>query len=165
MQHSQVVAYGSTQLKSHEWNYSTHDLELAAIVFTLTIQCHYLYGQTFKIYTNHKSLKYFFFQRELNMRERCWMDLLEDYNCKILYQLGNIVANAPTKRNSSLLAQMMVSNWRMFETIRRLQLNHYSEGVYLVQTNLVSSKFLIMKPSYFEIDYGCLMIPSSGWMF
>ena len=60
MQSGRVVAYGSRQLKNHEQNYPTHDLELAAIVFTLKIWCHYLYGEQFEVFSDHKSLKYIF---------------------------------------------------------------------------------------------------------
>ncbi|KAL0561368.1 hypothetical protein IC582_001793 [Cucumis melo] len=68
MQQGKVVAYASRQLKSHEQNYPTHDLELAAVVFALKIWRHYLYGEKIQIFTDHKSLKYFFTQKELNMR-------------------------------------------------------------------------------------------------
>ena len=69
MQHGKVIAYASRQLKSHEQNYPTHDLELAAVVFALKIWIYYLYGERCEIYTDHKSLKYFFTQKELNMRQ------------------------------------------------------------------------------------------------
>ncbi|KAL4027967.1 hypothetical protein IC575_011157 [Cucumis melo] len=78
-----VVAYASRQLKSHEQNYPTHDLELAAVVFTLKIWRHYLYGEKIQIFTDHKSLKYFFTQKELNMRQRRWLELVKDYDCEI----------------------------------------------------------------------------------
>ncbi|KAL4013006.1 hypothetical protein IC575_025158 [Cucumis melo] len=81
-----VVAYASRQLKSHEQNYPTHDLELAAVVFALKIWRHYLYGEKIQIFTDHKSLKYFFTQKELNMRQRRWLELVKDYDCEILYQ-------------------------------------------------------------------------------
>ena len=68
MQERQVVAYASRQLRIHELNYPTHDLELAAVVFALKIWRHYLYGVTFELYTDHQSLKYLFSQKELNMR-------------------------------------------------------------------------------------------------
>ena len=68
MQSERVVAYGSRQLKNHEQNYPTHDMELAAVVFALKILCHYLYGKEFEVYSDHKSLKYIFTQRDLNMR-------------------------------------------------------------------------------------------------
>ena len=69
MQHGKVIAYASCQLKSYEQNYPTHDLELAAVVFALKIWIYYLYGERCEIYTDHKSLKYFFTQKELNMRQ------------------------------------------------------------------------------------------------
>ena len=60
MQFGRVVAYGSRQLKNHEQNYPTHNMELAAVVFALKIWHHYLYGEQFKVYSDHKSLKYIF---------------------------------------------------------------------------------------------------------
>lgn len=68
MQNGKVIAYSTRQLKSYELNYPTYDLELATIVFTLKIWRHYLYGESIEIFTDHKSLKYIFTQRELNMR-------------------------------------------------------------------------------------------------
>jgi len=70
MQNRQVVAYASRQLKVHEKNYPTHDLELAAVVFVLKIWRHYLYGSRFEVFSDHKSLKYLFDQKEFNMRQR-----------------------------------------------------------------------------------------------
>ncbi|KAL0540220.1 hypothetical protein IC582_024453 [Cucumis melo] len=78
MQQGKVVAYASRQLKSHEQNYPTHDLELAAVVFALKIWRQYLYGEKIQIFTDHKSLKYFFTQKELNMRQRRWLELVKD---------------------------------------------------------------------------------------
>ena len=80
MQSGRVVAYGSRQLKNHEQNYPTHDMELAAIVFALKIWRHYLYGEQFEVFSDHKSLKYIFTQRDLNMRQRRYMEYLEDYD-------------------------------------------------------------------------------------
>jgi len=68
MQEKKAVAYASRQLKVHERNYPTHDLELAAIVLALKIWMHYLYGAKFRVFSDHKSLKYLFDQKELNMR-------------------------------------------------------------------------------------------------
>ena len=81
MQHDRVSAYASRQLKEYERGYPTHDLELAAVVFALKIWRHYLYGEKCEIYTDHKSLKYIFTQKELNLRQRCWLDLIKDYDC------------------------------------------------------------------------------------
>ncbi|KAL0546476.1 hypothetical protein IC582_016386 [Cucumis melo] len=102
MQQGKVVAYASLQLKSHEQNYPTHDLELAAVVFALKIWRHYLHGEKIQIFTDHKSLKYFFTQKELNMRQRRWLELVKDYDCEILYHPGkpNVVADALSRKVS-----------------------------------------------------------------
>jgi hypothetical protein len=75
MQQGKVIAYPSRQFKDHEKNYPTHDLELAAIVYALKIWRHYFFQETVEIYTDHKSLKYIFKQKELNMRQRRWLEL------------------------------------------------------------------------------------------
>ncbi|KAL4032385.1 hypothetical protein IC575_005457 [Cucumis melo] len=100
-----VVAYASRQLKNHEQNYPTHDLELAAVVFALKIWRHYLYGEKIQIFTDHKSLKYFFTQNELNMRQRRWLELVKDYDCEILYHPGkaNVVADALSRKRHRLV--------------------------------------------------------------
>ena len=100
MQEGKVVAYASRQLKPHDKNYPTHDLELTAIVFTLKIWRHYLYGEKCFIYTDHKSLKYLPSQRELNLRQRRWMELITDYDYVIDYHLGkaNVVAYALSRK-------------------------------------------------------------------
>ena len=68
MLNGNLIAYASYQLKLYEHNYPTYDLELAAVVFALKIWRHYMYSKQYEIYTDHKSLKYFFTQKELNMR-------------------------------------------------------------------------------------------------
>ncbi|KAL4030883.1 hypothetical protein IC575_009137 [Cucumis melo] len=100
MQQGKVVAYASRQMKSHEQNYPTHDLELAAVVFALKIWRHYLYGEKIQIFTDHKSLKYFFTQKELNMRQMRWLELVKDYDCEILYHLGkaNVVVDSLSRK-------------------------------------------------------------------
>ncbi|GJZ36424.1 putative reverse transcriptase domain-containing protein [Tanacetum coccineum] len=80
MQRGKVIAYASRQLKIHEKNYTTHDLELGAVVFALKIWRHYLYGTKSVIYTDHKSLQHIFSQKELNMRHRRWIELFSDYD-------------------------------------------------------------------------------------
>ena len=105
MQEGKVVAYASRQLKPHEKNYPTHDLELAAIVFALKIWRHDLYGEKCFIYTNHKSLKYLTSQRELKLRQRRWMELIKDYDCMIDYHTGkaNVVADALSRKSIQTL--------------------------------------------------------------
>ncbi|GJV53639.1 putative reverse transcriptase domain-containing protein [Tanacetum coccineum] len=87
-------------LKIHEKNYTTHDLELGAVVFALKILRDYLYETKSVIYTDHKSLHYIFSQKELNMRQNRWIELFSDYNCKIRYHLGkaNVVADALSRK-------------------------------------------------------------------
>nr|GEX04036.1 hypothetical protein [Tanacetum cinerariifolium] len=94
MQRGNVIAYASRQLKIHEKNYTTHDLELGAVVFALKTWRYYLYGTKSVIYTYHKSLKYLFDQKELNMHQRRWIELLSDYECEIKYHSGK--ANIPS---------------------------------------------------------------------
>ncbi|GKB26146.1 putative reverse transcriptase domain-containing protein [Tanacetum coccineum] len=96
----EVIAYASRQLKIHEKNYTTHDLELGAVVFALKIWRHYLYRTKSVIYTDHKSLQHIFNQKELNMRQRRWIELFSDYDCKIRYHPGkaNVVADALSRK-------------------------------------------------------------------
>ncbi|WVZ51513.1 LOW QUALITY PROTEIN: hypothetical protein U9M48_002657 [Paspalum notatum var. saurae] len=100
MQEGRVIAYASRQLRKHEVNYPTHDLELAAVVHALKIWRHYLLGNTCHIYTDHKSPKYILTQPELNMRQRRWLKLIKDYDLKIHYHLGkaNVVVDALSHR-------------------------------------------------------------------
>ena len=100
MQRGKVIAYASRQLKIHEKNYTTHDLELGAVVFALKIWRHYLYGTKSVIYTDHKSLQHIFDQKELNMRQRRWIELFSDYDCEIRYHPGkaNVVADALSRK-------------------------------------------------------------------
>ncbi|GJY00886.1 putative reverse transcriptase domain-containing protein [Tanacetum coccineum] len=96
MQGEKVIAYASRQLKVHEKNYTTHDFELGSVVFALKIWRHYLYGTKCTVFTDHKSLQHILNQKELNMRQRRWLELLSDYNCDIRYHPGkaNVVADA-----------------------------------------------------------------------
>ena len=105
IQEGKVVAYASRQLKPHEKNYPTHDLELAAIVFALKIWRHYLYGEKCFIYINHKSLKYLPLQRELNLRQQRWLGLIKDYDCMIDYHPGkaNVVSDALSRKTMQTL--------------------------------------------------------------
>ena len=105
MQEGKVVAYATRQLKPHEKNYPTHDLELATIVFALKIWRHYLYGEKCFIYTDHKSLKYLPSQRDLNLRQRRWMELIKDYDCVIDYhsRKANVVADALSRKSVQTL--------------------------------------------------------------
>ncbi|GKC57538.1 putative nucleotidyltransferase, ribonuclease H [Tanacetum coccineum] len=94
MQRGKVIAYASRQLKIHENSYTTHDLELGAVVFALKTWRHYLHRTKSVIYIDHKSLQHIFNQKELNMRQRRWIELFIDYDCEIRYHPGkaNVVA-------------------------------------------------------------------------
>ncbi|GJV83534.1 putative reverse transcriptase domain-containing protein [Tanacetum coccineum] len=100
MQREKVIAYASRQLKIHEKNYTTHDLELGSVVFALKIWRHYLYGTKCTVFTDHKSLQHILDQKELNMRQRRWLELLSDYDCDIRYHPGkaNVVADALSRK-------------------------------------------------------------------
>nr|GEZ80220.1 putative reverse transcriptase domain-containing protein [Tanacetum cinerariifolium] len=100
IQKEKVIAYASRQLKVQEKNYTTHDLELGSVVFSLKIWRHYLYGTKCTVFTNHKSLQYILDQKELNMRQRRWLELLSDYDCDIRYHSGkaNVVADALSRK-------------------------------------------------------------------
>ncbi|GJU71264.1 putative reverse transcriptase domain-containing protein [Tanacetum coccineum] len=101
MQREKVVAYASRQLRKNEENYTTHDLELGEVVFALRLWRHYLYDTKCTVYTDHKSLQYILDQKEINMRQRRWIELLSDYNCVIRYHLGkeNVVADALSRKD------------------------------------------------------------------
>ncbi|GKB50682.1 putative reverse transcriptase domain-containing protein [Tanacetum coccineum] len=96
MQREKVIAYVSQHLKPHEENYTTHDIELGAVVFALKIWRHYQYGTNYTVFTNHKSLQHILDQKELNMRQCRWLELLADYDCEIRYHLvkANVIADA-----------------------------------------------------------------------
>nr|GFC38945.1 putative reverse transcriptase domain-containing protein [Tanacetum cinerariifolium] len=100
LQREKVISYASCQLKIHEKNYTTHDLELGAVVFALNIWRHYLYGTKCTVFIDHKSLQYILVQKELNMRQHRWLELLSDYDCKICYHPGkaNVVADALSRK-------------------------------------------------------------------
>ncbi|XP_055824872.1 uncharacterized protein LOC129893382 [Solanum dulcamara] len=104
MQRGQVIAYDSRQLRVHERNYPTHDLELVTVIFALKMWRHCLYGVHCKIYTNYHSLQYIMIQQDLNSRQRRWIELLADYDISILYHLGkaNVVADSLSWKTGSM---------------------------------------------------------------
>ena len=108
----------------HERNYSTHDLELAAVVFALKQWRHYLYGVKCEIYTDHRSLQYVFTQKDLNLRQRRWMEQLKDYDITILYHQGkaNVVADALSRKAGSMgsLAHLQASRRPLAREVQTL---------------------------------------------
>ena len=123
MQNRHFVAYASRQLKVHEKNYPTHDLELAAVVSVLTIWRHYLYGSKFEVLSDHKSLKYLFDQKELNMRQRRWLEYLKDFDFQLSYHPGkaNVVADA-LSRKSLHMSTLMVKELELIEQFRDMSI-------------------------------------------
>jgi hypothetical protein len=122
MQEGHVITYASHQLQKHELNYPTHDLELAAIVHAFKIWRHYVMGTKCQVYTDHKSLKYIFTQKDLNLRQRRWLELIKDYDLEIHYHPGkvNLVADALSRKEhvySAIVAQLpdeIVEDFRRF---------------------------------------------------
>lgn len=117
-----VVAYASKQLKSYEQNYPTHFLELIIVVHAFKILHHYLYGGKCEIYTNHKSLKYFFTEKELNMRQRRQPKFIKYYDCTIFYNQGkaNVVVDTPSIKTTENLTILTTQEWlvKEFENLR-----------------------------------------------
>nr|GFC19796.1 putative reverse transcriptase domain-containing protein [Tanacetum cinerariifolium] len=139
MQREKVISYASCQLKIHEKNYTTHDLELGAVVFALKFWRHYLYGTKCTVFTDHKSLQHILDQKELNMRQRRWLELLSDYDCEIHYHPGksNVVVDAlsrkerepkPENIKKEDVGGMLVENSRDPEKVRTEKLEPRADG-------------------------------------
>ncbi|GJY22693.1 putative reverse transcriptase domain-containing protein [Tanacetum coccineum] len=131
MQRGKVIAYASRQLKIHEMNYMTHDLELGAVVFAIKIWRHYLYGIKSVIYTDHKSLQHIFSHKELNMRQRRWIELFSDYDCKIRYHPGktNVVVDALRRKERVKPKRVRAMNMSLFSSIKDRILAAQKEAV------------------------------------
>ncbi|KAL1549147.1 hypothetical protein AAHA92_17282 [Salvia divinorum] len=124
MQNGKVIAYASRQLRPHELNYPTHDFELAAVVHALKIWRHHLYGVRCEIFSDHKSLKYFFEQKDLNMRQRRWLELVKDYDCDINYHPGkaNVVADALNRKDQPQLATFLTQEESLIRELSKMRL-------------------------------------------
>nr|GEW47688.1 hypothetical protein [Tanacetum cinerariifolium] len=131
MQRGKVIAYASRQLKIHEKNYTTHDLELGAVVFALKIWRHYLHGTKSVIYTDHKSLQHIFSQKELNMRQRRWIELFSDYDREIRYHPGkaNVVADSLSKKERVKAKRVRATNMILQSSIKDKILASQKEAV------------------------------------
>ncbi|WVZ69549.1 hypothetical protein U9M48_018320 [Paspalum notatum var. saurae] len=141
MQEGKVIAYASRQLRKHEVNYPTHDLELAAVVHALKIWRHYLFGNKCEIYTDHKSLKYIFTQNELNMRQRRWLELIKDYDLEIHYHPGkaNVVADALSRKsyvNMAVAFQMPFELCVEFESLNLGFVHHTAVATFEAEPTL-----------------------------
>jgi hypothetical protein len=123
-QEGRVIVYASRHLRRHEEHYPTHDLELAVVVHALKIWRHYLLGNIYHIYTDHKSLKYIFTQSELNMRQRRWLELIKDYELEIHYHPGkaNVVADALSCKASCHCLTMKTYDITLCQEMEKLNL-------------------------------------------
>jgi hypothetical protein len=133
MQEGHVIVYASRQLRKHELNYPTHDLELAAVVHALKIWRHYIMGTKCQVYTDHKSLKYIFTQKDLNLWQHHWLELSKDYDLESHYHPGkaNLVIDALSRKEHVHLAVVAQLPDEIVEDFRRLNLGivAHTEGV------------------------------------
>nr|GEV83657.1 putative reverse transcriptase domain-containing protein [Tanacetum cinerariifolium] len=123
MQREKVIAYASRELKPHKENYTTHDLELGAVVFALKIWRHYLYGTKCTIFTNHKSLQHILNKKELNMRQRRWLELLADYDCEIRYHPGKAIVIVDALSRKERIKPLRVRFWQSLQNALGTQLD------------------------------------------
>jgi ribonuclease HI len=133
MQEGHVIAYASCQLRKHELNYPTHDLELAAVVYALKIWRHYIMGTKCQVYTDHKSLKYIFTQKYLNLTQHRWLELIKDYDLDIHYHPSkeNLVVDALTQKehvHAVIVAQLPNELVEDFERLN-LGIVAHTEGI------------------------------------
>jgi hypothetical protein len=130
MQEGRVIAYASRALRPHELNYPTHDLELAVVVHALKIWRHYLMGNRCNIFTDHKSLRYIFTQSELNMRQRRWLELINDYDLEVHHHPGkaNVVADALSRKDHCNHLELEPVSELLCEEMRRLNLEVVPQG-------------------------------------
>jgi hypothetical protein len=152
MQDGKVIAYASRQLKPYEQNYPTHDLELAAVVFALKIWRHYLYGERCEIFTDHKSLKYIFTQKELNMRQRRWLELLKDYDLTISYHPGkaNAVADALSRKSGTQAAVMITQQPTLIDEIVKMGIEVIQPGEGSQLANIRVESLILEKVKAFQ---------------
>jgi hypothetical protein len=178
MQDNRVIAYASRALRAHEQNYPTHDLELAAVIHALKIWSHHLMGTKCHIYTDHKSLKYIFTQAYLNMRQRCWLELIKDYDLEVHYHPGkaNIIADALSRKAHCSCLSVEAFNetlcWEMrklnLEIISQVDLNHLSvettlrDSIVLAQQRKKGVRIIKQKLTQGEGKYKCFRVDREG---
>jgi hypothetical protein len=167
MQRGKVIAYASRQLKIHEKNYTVHDLELDAVIFALKIWRHYLYGTKCIIFTDHRSLQHIFNQQNLNMRQRRWIELLNDYDVEIRYHPGkaNVVADALSRRNYQNDSPSLMST-RVFSDLQALigiaQRKVVDSGNLSMELSGGTESSVEIKPNGLRYFLNRLWVPSTG---
>ncbi|XP_025625559.1 uncharacterized protein [Arachis hypogaea] len=137
----------------HEENYPTHDLELAVVVFALKIWRHHLYGALLEVFSDHKSLKYIFEQKDFNMRQQRWMEFLKDYDFKLSYHPGkaNVVADTLSNKNLSIYWMMMKEDELILTFANlRLGVKETSEGVIMAHLHLTSDLKTAIRQAQFK---------------
>ena len=132
MQGGRVVSYASRQLKPHEMNYATHDLEVVAVVHALKTWRHFFIGNHCEIFTDHQSLKYIFTQPDLNLRQRRWVELISDYDLGITYTPGkaNVMADALSHKSYCNNMMLQQSQPLLYEEFRKLNFTLFLEDSY-----------------------------------
>ncbi|MDV3192660.1 MAG: ribonuclease H family protein, partial [Sweet potato little leaf phytoplasma] len=140
------MAYASRQFKPHKKNYPTHDLELAVVVFTLKIWRHYLYGVHVDVFIDHKILQYVLTQKELNLRQQRWLELLKDYDISVLYHPGkaNVMADSLSRMSMGSISHVEEGKKELASDLHRLarlgvKLLDSIEGNIVVQSSFKSS--------------------------
>nr|GEX41538.1 putative reverse transcriptase domain-containing protein [Tanacetum cinerariifolium] len=153
------------QLKVYKKNYTTHDLELGAVVFALKMWRHYLYGTKCVVFTDHTSLQHILDQKELNMRQRRWLELLSDYDCEIRYHPGkaNVVADALSDLRALIMHESHKSKYsihpgsdKMYQDLKKLYWwpNMKAEIATYVKFSYNNSYHTSIKAAPFEALYG-----------
>nr|GFB19447.1 putative reverse transcriptase domain-containing protein [Tanacetum cinerariifolium] len=164
MQRGKVIAYALRQLKIHEKNYTMHDLELGAVVFAFKIWRHYLYSTKSVIYTDHKSLQHIFDQKELNMRQRRWIELFSDYECEIRYHPGkaNVVADALSRKERVKPRRVRAMAMTIQTGIKRMII--VAQGEAFKQENILAKRLHGLDQQMERREDGSLYFLDSIWV-
>nr|GEU30646.1 hypothetical protein [Tanacetum cinerariifolium] len=157
MKQEKVIAYASRQLRKNEENYTTHGLELGAVVFALRLWRHYLYITKCMVYTDQKSLQYILDQKELNMRQRRWIELLSDHDCVIRYHPGkaNIVTDALSRKDKGPIRvrALVVSEWITMDFITKLPRTPSGyDSIWFIVDRLTKSAYVILVNEKFKME-------------
>ena len=158
MHHGKVISYSPRQLKVHLRNYPTHDLELAFTVFPLKIRRHYLYGVRGDVYTDHKSLHYVITQKEFNLRQRRWLELLKDYDMSVIYNPSktNVMADALSRMTICSVSHVKKAKKDLLNDVHRLarlgvRLEDTPNGCLILWSIITSSNVLLLRLSLSNI--------------